>query len=145
MFEAFLKEKLGPLALRLALGSYCAYHGFLKIMNHGGAWWTTGMPTWMQLSMAWTEFGSGLAILLGFYCRANAGNVVSVTIGTLAWFHGWNTFRLPMATLELPIMLLLLELSVVCIGAGDISLDARRSGGSKNSSAGSAARRKAAA
>ena len=138
MFDAFLKEKLGPLSLRLALGSFCAYHGFLKIMSHGGAWWTTGMPTWMQLSMAWTEFGSGIAILLGFFCRANAGNMISVTIGTLVWFHGWNTFRLPINTLELPILLLLMELSVVCLGAGDISIDARRGSSGRSSFSGGA-------
>jgi uncharacterized membrane protein YphA (DoxX/SURF4 family) len=145
MFDALLKEKLGPLSLRLALGSFCAYHGFLKIMCHGGGWWTTGMPTWMQLSMAWTEFGSGIAILLGFFCRANAGNMVSVTIGTLVWFHGWNTFHLPIKTLELPILLLLMELSVACIGAGDISIDARRgSSGRSSFGGGAAAKRKAA-
>lgn len=145
IFEPSMKEKFGPLALRLALGSFCVYHGFLKIMQHGGAWWTTGMPTWMQLSMAWTEFGSGLGILLGFFCRANAGNVISVTIGSLVWFHGWNTFHLPIRTLELPIMLVLMEVSVFCLGAGDISIDARWKGSSKSSSAGGgAAKRKAA-
>ena len=144
MFEPILKDKLGPLALRLALGSFCVYHGFLKIMCHGGAWWTTGMPTWMQLSMAWNEFGSGLAVLLGFYCRASAGNVVGVTIGTLVWFHGRNTLRLPMSTLELSILTLLMEVAVACIGAGELPLDARRGGSTKSSSAGNATKRRAA-
>ena len=36
MSEAFCKEKLGPLALRLALGLVCVWHGYLKIMAGGG-------------------------------------------------------------------------------------------------------------
>jgi uncharacterized membrane protein YphA (DoxX/SURF4 family) len=145
MFDALLKDKLGPLTLRIALGSYLFYHGFLKIMNHGGAWWTTGMPTWMQLATAWTEFSAGITILLGFFCRANAANAISVTIGMLAWFHGWNALHLPLSTLELPILIVLMEVTLVCIGPGDISIDARRSGGgSKRSSGAAAAQRRAA-
>jgi uncharacterized membrane protein YphA (DoxX/SURF4 family) len=144
MFEAFFKEKLGPLALRLALGSACAYHGFLKIMSHGGAWWTNGMPTSLQLTIAWGEFAAGLCILLGFYCRWAAGAALTVTIGTLAWWHGWSLFHLPMRTLEPAIMLVLVSLSLAFQGAGDVSLDARRGGGSRSSSGGAAAKRKAA-
>jgi uncharacterized membrane protein YphA (DoxX/SURF4 family) len=143
MFDAFFKEKLGPLALRLALGSACAYHGFLKIMSHGGAWWTSGMPTWLQMSIAWGEFAAGVCILLGFYCRSAAAAALSVTIGTLAWWHGWNLFHLPMRTLEPAIMLVLVSLSLAFQGAGGVSLDAR-GGGSKSSSAGAAAKRRAA-
>jgi uncharacterized membrane protein YphA (DoxX/SURF4 family) len=143
VFESFFKEKLGPLALRLALGSACAYHGFLKIMAHGGAWWTSGMPTGLQLALAWGEFVSGVAILLGFYCRANAANVLAITLGTLAWFHGWGMFHLPLRLLEPVIMTLLVGLSLLFQGAGDWSLDAR--GGSGSSGAGRApAQRRAA-
>jgi uncharacterized membrane protein YphA (DoxX/SURF4 family) len=145
MFDALLKDKLGPLTLRIALGSYCLYHGFLKIMHHGGAWWTTGMPTWMQLMTAWTEFGSGITILLGFFCRANAGNAISVTVGTMAWFHGWNALHLPLSSLELPLLIVLMEVALVCIGPGDISIDARwAKGGSKRSSSAAPAQRRAA-
>ena len=70
--------------------------------------------------------------------------MLGVTAGTILWFHGWNTFHLPLRTLEIPIMLVLLELSLLCLGAGDLSLDARR-GGSKSGSAGAGAARRRAA
>lgn len=143
MFEAFFREKLGPLALRLALGSACVYHGFLKIMAHGGAWWTSGMPTGLQMAIAWGEFVAGIAILIGFYCRWAAVMALVVTIGTLAWWHGWGLFHLPLKTLEPTIMLTLVSLSLVFQGAGEISLDAR-GGSSKGSSAGAAPKRRAA-
>jgi uncharacterized membrane protein YphA (DoxX/SURF4 family) len=45
VFETFFKEKLGPLTLRLALGSVCLYHGYVKIMAQGGTAWTSGLAT----------------------------------------------------------------------------------------------------
>ncbi|OAI38948.1 hypothetical protein AYO40_01555 [Planctomycetaceae bacterium SCGC AG-212-D15] len=134
MFEAFFREKLGPLALRLALGSACVYHGFLKIMAHGGAYWTSGMPTSLQMALAWGEFVAGIAILLGFYCRYSAATVLAVTLGALAWWHGWGMFHLPLRTLEPTLMTLLIGLSLLFQGAGDLSLDARGGKGGSGAS-----------
>ena len=86
MFEAFCRDKLGPLMLRLALGLVCAYHGFVKIMARGGMAWTGEMPTGWQLLIAWGEFCSGLAILLGFRCRLAAFAALALTAGTLLWW-----------------------------------------------------------
>jgi uncharacterized membrane protein YphA (DoxX/SURF4 family) len=144
MFEAFFKDKLGPLALRLALGGVCAYHGFLKIMAHGGAAWASHMPEGLQLLIAWGEFTAGLAILLGFHCRIAATTALLVTGGTLAWWHGWNLFHLPLKTLEPSLLLILMGLSLVFQGGGELSLDGRGSGSSGGASGGKAPKRKAA-
>lgn len=125
MFESYCKENLGPLALRLALGFVCVYHGYVKIMASGGTTWYPGMPVSWQLFIAWGEFGAGLAILLGFRCRLAAALVVVLTAGTLIWFQGWNLLQLPLRSLEPTIMLLLMGLAVLFLGAGELSVDAR--------------------
>jgi uncharacterized membrane protein YphA (DoxX/SURF4 family) len=129
VFEAFCKEKLGPLALRLALGLVCVSHGYLKIMAAGGTAWFPGLPVGWQVVIAWTEFAAGLAILVGFRCRWAATAVLVLTAGMLIWWHGLNIFRLPLRTLEPTILLLLMGLALLFLGAGELSIDARSGGG----------------
>ena len=133
MFEAFCKDKLGPLALRLAVGLFCAYHGYLKIMASGGTAWNSAYPIALQLLIAWVEFSAGIAILLGFRCRLAAGGLLLLTVGVLFWVRGWNLLRVPLHDLELTLLLLLSNLSLLFLGAGQLSLDAR--GGGKSARA----------
>ena len=126
MLESFCKEKLGPLFLRLALGSFCAYHGYLKIMASGGTAWYPSLPVAWQVFLSWGEFTAGIAILLGFRCRLAAILIVALTTGTLLWFQGWHVFRLSWQNLEQPLLLLLSTLALLLLGAGDLSLDSRR-------------------
>jgi uncharacterized membrane protein YphA (DoxX/SURF4 family) len=139
VFEAFCKEKLAPLALRLALGLVCVYHGFIKIMATGGTAWYPGLSVGWQVAIAWGEFGAGLAILLGFRCRLAAALVLVLTAGMLVWWQGWNVFRLSIPALEPTLMLLLMGLSLLFLGAGELSLDGRGGG---RSFAGRAVRKK---
>jgi uncharacterized membrane protein YphA (DoxX/SURF4 family) len=129
VFEALCKDKLAPLALRLALGSVCFYHGYLKIMAAGGTAWQTGMPVAWQLVIAWGEFAAGLAILVGFRCRLSAAVVLVITVGTLAWWQGWGVFRMPLHSLEPTFMLVLTGLALLFLGAGELGLDGRGGGG----------------
>jgi uncharacterized membrane protein YphA (DoxX/SURF4 family) len=126
VLESFCKEKLAPLVLRLALGSFCVYHGFLKIMVAGGTAWYPSLPVTWQVLLSWVEFTAGVAILLGFRCRIAAVLILALTSGTLVWFQGWHVFRLPWQNLEQPLMLLLSTLALLFLGAGDFSLDGRR-------------------
>lgn len=125
MFEAFLKDKLAPLTLRLALGLVCIYHGFIKIMANGGMTWHLTMPTLWQLVVAWGEFAAGLAILLGFRCRWAAAVVLAVIVGTETWSKGWGIFQQPVRSLEPLLLLLLIGLALLFLGAGELSLDGR--------------------
>jgi uncharacterized membrane protein YphA (DoxX/SURF4 family) len=113
-------------------------------MAHGGAFWTSGMPTWLQMAIAWGEFGCGLAILLGFYCRYSAAGVLGVTFATLFWFHGWGMLHLPLKLLEPVIMLVLVSVALVFFGAGELSLDGRGKGGSSGGAGRAAPQRRAA-
>lgn len=128
MFEAFCKDKLAPLALRLALGLICAEHGYLKIMAAGGTNWSPGLGTGWQLLIAWGEFAAGLAILVGFRCRIFAGLALALTSGSLVWFQGWGLLHLPFRSLEPTVLLLVSALAVLFLGAGELSVDARSSG-----------------
>jgi uncharacterized membrane protein YphA (DoxX/SURF4 family) len=123
MFEPFLREKLGPLTLRLALGLVCVYHGYLKIMVAGGTAWYPSWPTAWQLLSSWGEFAAGLAILVGFRCRMAAAVVLALNLGTLIGWQGWNVFHLPLRSLEWPLLLVLVGLSLLFLGGGELSLD----------------------
>jgi uncharacterized membrane protein YphA (DoxX/SURF4 family) len=128
VFEVFFRDKLAPLALRLALGLVCAYHGYVKIMADGGTTWASGLSTPWQLLIAWGEFAAGLAIIVGFRCRVAAAVALALTAGTLLWWQGWGVLRLPLASLEPPFLLLVMGLSLVFLGAGELSVDARAGG-----------------
>jgi uncharacterized membrane protein YphA (DoxX/SURF4 family) len=123
VFTAFCKDWLGPLSLRLALGLVCVYHGFLKIRSDGGAAWSPSWPVGWQLVVSWGELIAGLAILLGFRCRLAALTMLSITVGSFVVVQGKNTFHLPLAVLETTLMFGLVGLSVLFVGAGNLSVD----------------------
>ncbi|MBY0525179.1 MAG: DoxX family membrane protein [Gemmataceae bacterium] len=129
MFEAFLKEKLAPLALRLALGLVCVYHGFLKIMATGGLTWHLTMPTVWQLLIAWGEFAAGVAILIGLRCRVAAAAALTVVLAAQAYDKGWGILQQPVRSLEPLLVLTLAGLALLFLGAGELSLDGQKSGG----------------
>jgi putative oxidoreductase len=125
VFEALFKDKLAPLILRLTLGGVYLAHGYGKIMANGGMNWYPGLAVGWQLAIAWGEFAAGLAMLLGFHCRAAAAAAMSITVGLLLWWHGWNVAHMPMRSMEPTLMLLMAGLTLVFLGAGQLSLDGR--------------------
>jgi uncharacterized membrane protein YphA (DoxX/SURF4 family) len=129
MIEAYCREKLGPLMLRLALGMVCVYHGFLKIMAAGGTAWAPGLGTAWQVALAWGEFTAGVAALARFRCRAAATVALACTGGQVLWTYGWELFRLPLKSLEPILIVLLMGLALLFLGAGDLAVDGRSRGG----------------
>jgi uncharacterized membrane protein YphA (DoxX/SURF4 family) len=109
----------------MALGSFCAYHGFLKIMAAGGTAWNPMLPVPWQVLLSWGEFTAGVAILLGFRCRIAAVLILALISGNLIWFQGWHVLRMPWQNLEQPLILLLSALALLFLGAGDLSIDGR--------------------
>jgi uncharacterized membrane protein YphA (DoxX/SURF4 family) len=130
VFDTFFREKLAPLTLRLAVGLVCVYHGFTKIMANGGLTWNASMPTHWQAIFAWAEFSAGVAILLGFRCRLAATTVLALLVSSLLWSQGWNVLNMPLGRLEPILLMALVGLSLLFLGAGDLSLDARSGGAS---------------
>jgi uncharacterized membrane protein YphA (DoxX/SURF4 family) len=128
MFEAYCRENLGPLLLRVALGAVCVARGYLKIMVSGGTAWAAGLSTFWQLVISWGEFTAGVAILAGFRSRWAAAVVMALSVGTQVWWYGWGVFDRPLPDLEGELILLLMALTLVCLGGGGLSLDARGKG-----------------
>ena len=125
MFETYCKDKLAPLTLRLGLGLFCVYHGYLKIQASGGTAWYPALPKGWQLAIAWGEFVAGLAILFGIRCRLAAAAALIISGGTFLWWQGWNALRLPIPTVEPMILVLLVAIALVFLGGGGLSLDGR--------------------
>jgi uncharacterized membrane protein YphA (DoxX/SURF4 family) len=128
VFETFCREKLGPLALRVALGLFCVYSGYLKIMAAGGTTWYPSMPVFWQVVISWAEFCAGVAVLIGFRCRLAAMVIVLLTAGMPIWSYGWRLLQLHIRDLQMTLLLVLTGLALLFLGAGGISLDARMMG-----------------
>ena len=128
VFESHFREKIGPLVLRLALGIVCVYHGFAKIQGNGGTNWAPDLNVIWQLVIAWGEFGAGLAILVGLYCRWAAAAALLLSIGTLVWFHGAKLFSQPIASLESRFLIVFCSVALLCLGGGAWAVSASSGG-----------------
>lgn len=129
MFEAFCREKLAPLLLRLTIGMLGACWGYFKINhNFGFDWYDRFHPAAWQAVLGWTEFCTGIAILLGLYCRLATGAYLLVTTGFLIWHDKMLLLQIPPKELVLPVLLFLMTIVLVLQGAGPFSLDGRRRG-----------------
>jgi putative oxidoreductase len=123
------------LALRLAAGTAFIYHGWGKI-QHPMSWMPpeAPIPGWLQMLAAISEFGGGIAWILGaltplfsfglFCTMAFATLGVHVRMGhpLVADEHGGPSFELPLAYLTIALVLML-------VGPGKISVDALLFGG----------------
>jgi uncharacterized membrane protein YphA (DoxX/SURF4 family) len=143
MFEAFFRDKFGPLVLRLALGFVAIYHGYLKIAANGGTAWMPGVPVGVQLLLSWGEFAAGVAILAGYRCRLAASIYLLLSVGLLVHVHGAHVVRLPLRTLEPLLLTTLLALGIASIGAGEWTLSS--ASGSSVSASSKPSRKRAAA
>ena len=129
MFEAYCREKLGPLVLRLALGLVSVLEGYQRIKRDGGTAWTTDLPPTWQLAISWGEFTAGVAILAGFRCRWAAAAVLVLLVGQQVWWHGWGMLDQSLPRLEWLGIVLLMGLSLLFLGGGGLAVDARGAGG----------------
>jgi putative oxidoreductase len=78
----------GLLVLRLVMGAAFLFHGWPKIHNPMG-WMGPGspMPGILQLMAAVSEFGGGLALILGLLSRLASLGIAGVMVVALASVH----------------------------------------------------------
>jgi putative oxidoreductase len=119
---------VGLLGLRLVMGAAFLIHGWTKIQNPFD-WMgpNSPMPEILQSLAALSEFGGGLALILGLLIRLAPLGIAAVMVVALATVHFPNehpfvsregpSFELPAVYLACAILLLLL-------GPGRFSLDA---------------------
>lgn len=123
---------LGPLLLRLALGTMWVAHALLKVLVFtlpGAAKFfeSVGLPGVLVYPVVAAELLGGIAILAGFYGR-QASLLLSPILLVAAWVHvpnGW-VFTAPNGGWEYPVFLLAASLSHWLVGDGAFA--SRRSG-----------------
>ena len=122
------RDSIGLLVLRLVVGVAFLYHGWGKIQNPTG-WMPpdAGIPGAAQAVAAVSEFGGGIALILGLLTRlASLG--LAATMAVAAYFHISNgdPFVNPQGghSWELAAVYFACALLFLLAGPGSLSLDA---------------------
>jgi putative oxidoreductase len=119
----------GLLALRLVMGTAFLFHGWPKI-QHPFGWMgpDADMPGVLQSLAALSEFGGGLALILGLLTRLaclGIGGTMFVALATVHIPHGDPFVGKPgTPSFELAAVYLACALLLLLVGAGRFSLDA---------------------
>jgi hypothetical protein len=79
MDRAF-RDKIGPMAFRLALGLVCLIHGFSKIRIGGGTGWNPALATHWQMAISWGELVCGILVIIGMQCRPAAAGLFLILL-----------------------------------------------------------------
>jgi putative oxidoreductase len=135
LYPSFVSGRgaFGVLVLRLVTGAAFICHGWPKIQN-AFHWMDrdnapSGVPDWLQALAALSEFGGGIALILGFLTLLAALGIGCTMVTALAMVHiphgdpfvaskpGQSSFELAAVYLAIMILLFL-------IGPGMLSVDA---------------------
>jgi putative oxidoreductase len=125
-----LRASVGLLVLRVFAGYAFMVHGWPKIQapfSWGGA--EMGIPGFFRALAALSEFGGGLAWILGLLTPlASAGLVCTMAVAT--WFHVGKlghplVANVPPPTGELPALFFCVAVLLLLAGPGRFSADAK--------------------
>ena len=120
---------VGLLLLRLAMGVAFVFHGWPKIQNPLGWMGTEAtMPAILQALAAISEFGGGMALIVGLLTRLASLGIIGVMVVALATVHlpmghpfvgkpGGPSFELPAVYLACAVVFLLLGPGRLSLGA----------------------------
>ena len=136
-----------PVVIRVALGIIFVAHGAQKVFGlwGGPGFWGTidafgkqGMPAVMTILIMIAEFFGGLGVLVGCLTRLAAFGPAIVMLGAILLVHAQNGFFLNWFNqpgrghgIECNLGYLAMALSLMMTGAGPLSIDALRGGGSR--------------
>jgi putative oxidoreductase len=119
---------VGLLLLRLVMGLAFMLHGWSKIQSPFG--WMgqdATMPGILQALAALSEFGGGLALIVGLLTRFASLGITSVMVVALATVHlrlGHPFVSKDGSSFELPAVYLACAIMFLLMGPGRLSLDA---------------------
>ena len=84
---ADVRTSAGLLVLRVVVGTAFIFHGLPKVQNPLGWMGPDGPPGVLQALAAVSEFGGGIALILGLLTRLGALGIAAVMVGALALGH----------------------------------------------------------
>ncbi|HET6863409.1 MAG TPA: DoxX family protein [Pyrinomonadaceae bacterium] len=122
---------IGLLIIRLAVGAAFIIHGWPKVHNPMG-WmnsiWGSPVPSLLQALAALTEFGGGIALILGLLTPLVSLALVVQMVVALAMVHlpAGQHFIATQAgepSFEIPVIYLAIALALIALGPGKLSVD----------------------
>lgn len=130
--ESVLNEDIGKLILRFSIAALMLFHGFSKLFNgiDGIKFLVTnaGLPEFVAYGVYMGEVVFPILIILGLFTRISSLFFALTMIFAIFLAHSSELFVLEETgglLIELPLIYLLASISIMFIGAGKYSLDAR--------------------
>lgn len=127
-----LNEDIGKLILRLSIAGLMLFHGFAKLFNgiNGikGLVASVGLPEFIAYGVYFGEIVFPILIIFGLFTRISSLFFALTMVFAIFLAHSADIFTLEETgglAIELPLIYLLVSISIIFIGAGKYSLDAR--------------------
>ena len=128
-----LNEDIGKLILRISIAGLMLFHGFFKLANglDGVKYLVTnaGLPEFFAYGSFLGEIIFPILIILGLFTRISAIFLAITMVFAIFLAYGGDLFSLGKMggpVIELPLLYLLGAISIMFIGAGKYSLDAKK-------------------
>jgi putative oxidoreductase len=130
--ESVLDGDIGKLILRFSIASLMLFHGFTKLFNgiDGIKFLVTkaGLPEFVAYGVYMGEIVFPILIIFGLFTRISSLFFALTMVFAIFLAHSSELFVLGETgglVIELPLLYLLASISLMFIGAGKYSLDAR--------------------
>jgi putative oxidoreductase len=130
--ESVLNEDMGKLILRFSIASLMLFHGFHKLINgiDGIKFLVTkaGLPEFIAYGVYLGEIIFPILIIFGLFTRISSLFFALTMVFAIFLAHSSDIFLLGKTggpVIELPLLYLLASISLMFIGAGKYSLDAK--------------------
>lgn len=130
--ESVLNEDIGKLILRFSIAALMLFHGFTKLFNgiDGIKFLVTkaGLPEFVAYGVYMGEVVFPILIIFGLFTRISSLFFALTMVFAIFLAHSSELFVLGKTgglVIELPLLYLLASISLMFIGAGKYSLDAR--------------------
>lgn len=121
------RASVGMLIFRIVVGLAFMFHGWDKIQNPMGWMGESGPPAFLQLLAAVSEFGGGLAWILGLLFPLSSLGIF-FTMGFATYFHAiikGDPFVGHGGSFEPALVYMITALMFILVGPGKFSLDAK--------------------
>ncbi|AXH14535.1 DoxX family protein [Malaciobacter mytili] len=127
-----LNENIGKLILRLSIAGLMLFHGFFKLFNgiDGIKFLVTQakLPEFIAYGVYLGEIIFPILIIIGLFTRISSLFFALTMFFAIFLAHSTDIFTLEETgglVIELPLIYLLISISIIFIGAGKYSLDAK--------------------